>query len=103
MERGEKVSCLVRDRLRLKAPRDNAELGCRKGTMTNFTPTMNNNMARTEGSVLNRATRQRRTGLQKGNNDKFHPHHEQQYGKDRGLSAQPRHETTPNWAAEREQ
>merc|ERR1719310_2338025 len=55
MERGEKVSCLVRDRLRLKAPRDNAELGCRKGTMTNFTPTMNNNMARTEGSVLNRA------------------------------------------------
>jgi nucleoside-diphosphate-sugar epimerase len=55
MERGEKVSCLVRDRLRLKAPRDQAELGFRKGSMNNFTPTNNDKMARTEGSVLNRA------------------------------------------------
>merc|ERR1719460_1457027 len=55
MERGEKVSCLVRDRVRLKAPRDHAELGCKKGSMTNFTPTMSDKMVRTEGSVLNRA------------------------------------------------
>jgi len=55
MERGEKVSCLVRDRTRLKAPRDSAELACRKGSMDNFTPTMNDQMVRTEGNVLNRA------------------------------------------------
>lgn len=55
LERGEKVSCLVRDRTRLKAPRDNAELGFSKGSMTNFNPTMNENMYRTEGTVLNRA------------------------------------------------
>ena len=56
MERGEKVSCLVRDRVKLKAPRDSAELGCTKGSMTNFTPTMvPDKMVRTEGSVLNRA------------------------------------------------
>ena len=52
MERGEKVSCLVRDRTRLKAPRDSAALGCRAGSMNNFTPTMNEQMARTEGTVL---------------------------------------------------
>lgn len=55
LERGEKVSCLVRDRQRLKAPRDNAELGCSAGSMNNFTPTMNDNMARTEGTVVSRA------------------------------------------------
>jgi hypothetical protein len=51
MERGEKVSCLVRDRTRLKAPRDSAALGCRTGSMNNFTPTMSDQMSRTEGSV----------------------------------------------------
>lgn len=55
MERGEKVSCLVRDRLRLKAPRNHPQLGLRKDSMTNFSPTTNDKMVRTEGSVLNRA------------------------------------------------
>merc|ERR1719487_2137148 len=48
MERGEKVSCLVRDRTRLKAPRTHAQLGCRKGSMTNFSPSTNDKMERTE-------------------------------------------------------
>ena len=55
MERGEKVSCLVRDRLRLKAPRTHPDMGLRKGSMMNFSPTTNELMVRTEGSVLERA------------------------------------------------
>jgi len=55
LERGEKVSCLVRDPTRLKAPRDNAELGLRKNSMQNFGPTTNDNIVRTKGSVLNSA------------------------------------------------
>merc|ERR1719382_2294124 len=41
LERGEKVSCLVRDRTRLKAPRDHPKMGLSKNSMTNFSPTMN--------------------------------------------------------------
>lgn len=52
LERGEKVSCLVRDRTRLKAPRDRPELGLRKGSMSNFSPTTNENILVTKGSVL---------------------------------------------------
>merc|ERR1719379_270481 len=55
LERGEKVSCLVRDRTRLKPPRDNAELGLKKGSMINFGPSTNDNIYRTQGSVLNPA------------------------------------------------
>jgi len=55
LERGEKVSCLVRDRSRLKAPRTHDELGMKKGSMANFSPTTNDKMFRTEGTVLNRA------------------------------------------------
>jgi len=55
LERGEEVSCLVRDRIRLTAPRDHAEMDLRKGSMHNFSPYMNDKMVRTEGSVLNRA------------------------------------------------
>ena len=55
LERGEKVSCLVRDRTRLKAPRDHPGLGLQKNSMMNFSPTTNDNIVhRTEGSVLNR-------------------------------------------------
>ena len=36
LERGEKVSCLVRDRTRLKPPRDLAELGLKKGSMNDY-------------------------------------------------------------------
>ena len=53
LERGEKVSCLVRDKLRLKAPRDHAEMGLKRGSMMNFSPSTNDNMFRTEGTVLN--------------------------------------------------
>ena len=55
LERGERVSCLVRDPTRLKAPRDHHELGLRKNSMTNFGPTTNDNIVRTGGSVLNPA------------------------------------------------
>ena len=55
MERGEKVSCLVRDRLRLKAPRTHPDMGLRKGSMMNFSPTTNQKMVRTEGTVLDPA------------------------------------------------
>jgi hypothetical protein len=55
LERGEKVSCLVRDKTRLKAPRNQAELGLKKGSMMNFGPSTNDNIFRTEGSVLNPA------------------------------------------------
>merc|ERR1719380_574018 len=44
MERGEKVSCLVRDRNRLKAPRNHTELGLTKGSMMNFGPSTNENI-----------------------------------------------------------
>ena len=56
LERGEKVSCLVRDRTRLKAPRDHHEMALRKNSMMNFSPTTNDQIVhRTEGTVLNRA------------------------------------------------
>jgi putative NADH-flavin reductase len=55
LERGEKVSCLVRDRTRLKPPRDQAEMGLRKGSMMNFAPTTNDKISVTQGDVLNRA------------------------------------------------
>ena len=55
LERGEKVSCLVRDRTRLKPPRTIPTMGLRKGSMMNFSPTTNDKMVRTVGSVLNRA------------------------------------------------
>jgi len=54
LQRGEKVSCLVRDRTRLKAPRDHPEMGLRKDSMMNFSPTTNDKMSTIEGSVLNR-------------------------------------------------
>jgi len=54
LQRGESVSCLVRDRTRLKAPRDHSEMGLRKNSMMNFSPTTNDKMSTTEGSVLNR-------------------------------------------------
>jgi hypothetical protein len=54
LERGEKVSCLVRDRTRLKAPRDHPGLGLQKNSMMNFGPSTNDNIERTEGTVLNR-------------------------------------------------
>ena len=54
LERGEKVSCLVRERGRLKAPRDHAEMGLKQGSMMNFSPTTNDKMSRTVGTVLNR-------------------------------------------------
>ena len=54
LERGEKVSCLVRDRTRLKPPRTVSEMGFQKGSMMNFSPTTNDQMERTVGSVLNR-------------------------------------------------
>jgi hypothetical protein len=50
------VSCLVRDRTRLKPPRDHAEMALRKGSMMNFSPTTNDKMVRAvQGSVLERA------------------------------------------------
>jgi hypothetical protein len=56
LERGEKVSCLVRDRTRLKAPRDNHALQLRKNSMANFSPSTNDKIVhRTEGTVLNPA------------------------------------------------
>lgn len=55
LERGEKVSCLVRDRTRLKPPRDHPGMGLKKGSMLNFNPSTNDMMFRTEGSALNRA------------------------------------------------
>ena len=55
LERGEKVSCLVRDRTRLKPPRDQHELGLTKGSMMNFSPTTNDDIYRTVGSALERA------------------------------------------------
>merc|ERR1719160_1506887 len=45
LERGEKVSCLVRERGRLKAPRDHAEMGLKQGSMMNFSPTTNDNIS----------------------------------------------------------
>ena len=55
MERGEKVSCLVRDRTRMKAPRDHSGLGLKRNSMMNFSPTTNSMMLpHTVGSVLNR-------------------------------------------------
>ena len=55
MERGEKVSCLVRDRTRLKAPRDHPGIGVRKNSMMNFSPTTNEMMVpHSVGTVLNR-------------------------------------------------
>ena len=39
-----KVSCLVRDRTRLKAPRDHPGIGVRKNSMMNFSPTTNEMM-----------------------------------------------------------
>merc|ERR1719160_1561884 len=53
LERGEKVSCMVRDRTRLKAPRNHAELGLKKNSMVNFGPSTNDKIFRTVGSVLN--------------------------------------------------
>merc|ERR1719261_2084506 len=50
LERGEKVSCLVRDRTRLKPPRDHPGLGLKKGSMANFGPSTNDNIYRTVGS-----------------------------------------------------
>jgi nucleoside-diphosphate-sugar epimerase len=53
MERGEKVSCLVRDRRNLEAPR--SVNGLREGSMVGFSPSTNDMMSVTEGTVLNRA------------------------------------------------
>mmetsp|Transcript_113814 Transcript_113814/g.179098 ORF Transcript_113814/g.179098 Transcript_113814/m.179098 type:complete len:314 (-) Transcript_113814:360-1301(-) len=55
LERGEKVSCLVRDSTRLRAPRDHTEMGLRKDSMINFSPTTNDKMSTKQGDVLKQA------------------------------------------------
>ena len=60
MERGEKVSCLVRNKMNLEAPRDMERSaafvnGLKEGSMVGFSASTNDNMLVTQGTVLNRA------------------------------------------------
>ena len=53
MERGEDVSCLVRNKMNLEAPR--SVNGLKEGSMVGFSPSTNEKMSVVQGTVLNRA------------------------------------------------